>query len=89
MKNVLVTGGAGFIGSNLVRMLTEEYACNVTVLDNMLTGRRENIRCWDTGSKVEIVDGSVLDVDLLQNAFPLKPYILHLLRLSSAPDKYY
>ncbi|MFL2939826.1 MAG: NAD-dependent epimerase/dehydratase family protein [Candidatus Poseidoniales archaeon] len=41
-KNCLVTGGAGFIGSNLSRFLARNGA-NVTVLDDFSTGRRENV----------------------------------------------
>src|SRR5438105_376626 len=41
-RRVLVTGGAGFVGSNLVRRLLEQRA-TVTVLDDLFTGRRENL----------------------------------------------
>ena len=37
-KKVLVTGGAGFVGSNLVKKLIEQYHCEVTVLDDLFTG---------------------------------------------------
>ena len=41
--NVCVIGGAGFIGSHLVDYLIDERGCNVTVLDNLITGKTKNI----------------------------------------------
>jgi len=60
-KKVLVTGGAGFIGSNLVDALVNEGA-QVTVLDDLFTGRKENIRNFKA---IHFVDGSVTDYDLV------------------------
>jgi len=59
-RRVLVTGGAGFVGSNLVRRLVREGA-RVTVLDDLFTGRRENLPA--TG--LEFVLGSVCDAALV------------------------
>ena len=42
MKNILVTGGCGFIGSNLVDMLVQDRDHNVIVVDNLVTGKKEN-----------------------------------------------
>ena len=42
--NVCVIGGAGFIGSHLVDYLIDERGCNVTVLDNLITGKTKNIQ---------------------------------------------
>ena len=53
-RKVLVTGGAGFVGSALVRRLLREGA-RVTVLDDLFTGRRENL----PPSGLEFVEGSV------------------------------
>jgi len=62
-KKVLVTGGAGFVGSNLVEHLVEEGA-QVTVLDDLFTGRKENIGCLN---EIQFVEGSVTDYDLVAN----------------------
>lgn len=78
MKNVLVTGGAGFIGSNLVRMLVKDCSCSITVLDNMFTWRRENIQYWGIDNEVQIVNGSVLDMDLLANIMRGRDTVFHL-----------
>ena len=58
--NILVTGGAGFIGSHVVEELMKEN-CKVTVIDDLSGGFIENIP--DT---VEFVKGSILDVKLLE-----------------------
>ena len=60
-KKVLVTGGAGFIGSNLVRHLVESEDYEVTVLDNFFTGKEENISHFP----IEIIEGDVENYDLL------------------------
>jgi UDP-glucose 4-epimerase len=62
-KKVLVTGGAGFVGSNLVDKLVTEGA-SVTVLDDLFTGRRENI---DSIKEIRFVEGSVTDDKLVEN----------------------
>ena len=43
MQNILVTGGAGFIGSNLVNELLKENKNRIFVFDNLSTGRKENL----------------------------------------------
>ncbi|MGI6607118.1 MAG: NAD-dependent epimerase/dehydratase family protein [Peptococcia bacterium] len=78
MKQVLVTGGAGFIGSSLVRMLVIDYGCNVTVLDNMHTGRLENLQKMGIERQVEFLGGTVLDRNLLAKAMRGKDTVFHL-----------
>ncbi len=62
-KKVLVTGGAGFVGSNLVNQLVKEGA-KVTVLDDLFTGQKENLECLD---QIRFVDGTVTDFDLVNS----------------------
>ena len=73
-KKVLVTGGAGFIGSNLVDQLVEEGA-EVTVLDDLFTGRTENIRHFD---QIQFVKGSVTQFDLVSNLVEGKHFVFNL-----------
>src|SRR4029077_3443724 len=63
MTSVLVTGGAGFIGSNLVRALLER-GDNVRILDNFSTGSRVNL----AGIDVEIVEGELRSYERVHNA---------------------
>jgi len=83
-KNILVTGGAGFIGSTLVRELLKEKA-NVIVLDNFLIGDNSNLD--SVKDKIEIIKGDILDKNLkeifiknkIEFVFNLaaEPYIPH------------
>jgi UDP-glucose 4-epimerase len=71
-RSVLVTGGAGFVGSNLVRRLLREEAL-VTVLDDLFTGRRENL----PGSGFTFVEGSVCDPALVEHLVSSHEVIFH------------
>ncbi len=71
-RRVLVTGGAGFVGSNLVRRLLREGA-RVTVLDDLFTGRLENL----PESGFEFVHGSVCDAALVDKVVAEHPIIFH------------
>ena len=73
MKNkvVVVTGGVGFIGSNLVEELTKDN--EVIVIDDLSTGKRENI----DESKVEFVQGSITDLEHLKKVFEDVDYVFH------------
>jgi UDP-glucose 4-epimerase len=72
---VLVTGGAGFVGSNLVNLLVNEGA-NVTVLDDFYTGKVENLARVD--GKYHLVKGSVTDKELVHSLVFNSDFIFHL-----------
>ncbi len=80
MTKVLVTGGAGFIGSNVVRALLER-GDEVRVLDNFSTGRRENL----DGLGVEIVEGELRSYERVHNAVRGVETVFHLGALGSVP----
>jgi UDP-glucose 4-epimerase len=75
---VLVTGGAGFIGSHLVERLLLERGAEVTVLDDLSTGRRENLAEVDGHPRLTFVEGSVLDEALVQRLVDGTDAVYHL-----------
>jgi len=74
-KNVLVTGGAGFIGSELVRQLLEQHA-KVTVVDDLSSGRRENLEGL-TG-KLEFILQDIRDAEAMKGFVQRADIIFHL-----------
>jgi UDP-glucose 4-epimerase len=81
---VLVTGGAGFIGSNLCRRLTSgsvPSVAGVVVIDDLSTGYAANL----DGVDVEFIEGSILDADALDRASAGVDAIVHLAALGSVP----
>src|SRR5438477_6555102 len=78
--NVLVTGGAGFIGSNLVRALAAR-GDEVCVLDNFSTGSRDNL----SGLDVEVVEGELRSYERVHNAVRGVEAVFHLGALGSVP----
>ncbi|MFI7210093.1 NAD-dependent epimerase/dehydratase family protein [Micromonospora maritima] len=79
---LLVTGGAGFIGSNLTRAaLADPAVRDVRVLDDLSTGSAENL----SGLDVELVTGSILDPAALARAMSGRDAVVHLAALPSVP----
>src|SRR5690606_30720009 len=81
-RPVLVTGGAGFIGSHLVRGLVAVGA-DVRVIDDLSGGRVDNLR--DVESEIEFVEASILDTDALWEAVNGRDVIFHEAALASVP----
>ncbi len=82
MDKYLVTGGAGFIGSNIAEELVERgYA--VRIIDNFLTGKRENISSFL--DKIELVEGDIRDYDACSRALDGVDFVLHQAALPSVP----
>ncbi len=73
-KKILVTGGAGFVGSNLVRKLIEKYNAKVTVLDDLFTGDVGLLK----GLDYEFIHGSVEDAALVNESIQHKDIVFHL-----------
>jgi UDP-glucose 4-epimerase len=82
MEKFLVTGGAGFIGSNICRRLVSE-GCFVRVLDNLLTGRKSNLAGID--DKIEFIEADMGDSEVARLAMKDIDVILHQGALPSVP----
>ncbi|MBU4374415.1 MAG: NAD-dependent epimerase/dehydratase family protein [Euryarchaeota archaeon] len=75
-KVILVTGGAGCVGSNLSRKLAELNAKKVVILDDLSSAYEWNI---PKAKNIQFIKGSILDVEMLKRAFKEKPeYVFHL-----------
>ena len=79
--NVLVIGGAGFLGSHIVDQLTLTPAARIVVLDNFVRGTRENLRQAAAEPRVEVVEGSVTDLALLSRLMAGTDFVFHLAAL--------
>ena len=79
----IVTGGAGFIGSNLADTLSQNH--DVVIIDNLATGRRVNVEHLLDHPRVTFVEGSITDLDLLMEMFPGADGIFHQVAIPSVP----
>ncbi|SFD94947.1 NAD-dependent epimerase/dehydratase family protein [Blastococcus tunisiensis] len=83
MTRILITGGAGFIGSNLARLaLASPGVTGVVVLDDLSTGARENL----AGLDVEFHEGSITDPEALDRAVAGVDAVAHLAAMASVPQ---
>jgi nucleoside-diphosphate-sugar epimerase len=88
-KRILVTGGAGFIGSHIVEGLLERGA-SVRVLDNFSTGKSENLQAlgggrWKADRDFEVITGDIRDMDAVRKATAGVNAVLHQAALGSVP----
>jgi len=81
----LVTGGAGFIGSNLVAYLLQFGAKKVRVLDNFSNGYRENLTEFMSNPAFELVEGDIRDIATCKEAMLDIDYVSHQAALGSVP----
>src|ERR1700727_673545 len=77
MKRVCITGGAGFIGSSLLDRLSAA-GVEVAIVDNFATGRREFVAEALDRKGVSLIEGDVLDSDVLEKGFGACGWIFHL-----------
>ncbi|TNJ46457.1 SDR family oxidoreductase [Tamlana fucoidanivorans] len=83
-KRVLVTGGAGFIGSNLIEVLLA-HGIAVVCLDNFSTGKRENITPFLSDSNFTLIEGDIRHLEDCNQACKNVNYVLHQAALGSVP----
>ena len=84
-SNVLVTGGCGFIGSEVTKQLSE-IGANVTVIDNLSSGKKGYVEKF---SNVQVEEGDLGDQDLVKSLVKEKDYVINLAALPFIPDSYY
>lgn len=83
LERVLVTGGAGFIGSHSVDYLLQQ-GCQVTVLDNLYSGKLANLARHHPN--LEFIEGDILEFPLMQDLVKNCDAVLHLAAIASVPE---
>ena len=76
-KRVLVTGGAGFIGSHIVDLLCDEGCAEIVALDNMVRGRPENLDTRESRGPVRLVHGDIRDGKLMASLVKTADIVFH------------
>ena len=84
-KEVLITGGCGFIGSEIVKQLSL-IGANVTILDNLSSGKEKYIKKF---SNVKLIIGDLVDYDLVKDVVKNKEYIINTAALPFIPDSFH
>lgn len=83
-KRIVITGGAGFIGSNLCEAMIEQ-GNHVVCVDNFLTGHLENIQHLLASERFKLIEGDVRDIEVCQRACEGADIVLHQAALGSVP----
>ena len=78
MKKIIITGGAGFIGSTLVKALLENGAENILIIDDLSTGSESNISSVLNDERIEFINSRIEDVDNLDGLFSSYDFCYHL-----------
>lgn len=81
----LVTGGAGFIGSHIVKYLIENNAGLVVVLDNLSTGSMKNLSAFKDNSRFKFIDGDICNLETCKQSCKEIDFVLHQAALGSVP----
>ena len=82
-KKVVITGGCGFIGSNLAEELSKNN--EVIIIDDLSTGKITNIKDLLKKENVKFIEGSITDLNLLQDIFKDVDYVFHQAAIPSVP----
>ena len=78
MKKIIITGGAGFIGSTLVKALLEKGAESILIIDDLSTGSESNISSVLNDERIEFINSRIEDVDNLDNLLSSYDFCYHL-----------
>ena len=84
-KNVLLTGGCGFIGSEITKQLSE-LGSNTTIIDNFSSGKEEYVKNFPN---VKIVEGDLQNSQIVTDVVKNQDYVIHLAALPFIPDSYH
>ncbi|HLZ20552.1 MAG TPA: NAD-dependent epimerase/dehydratase family protein, partial [Ktedonobacterales bacterium] len=76
-SRVLITGGAGFIGSHIADLLIDERVHEIIAIDNLIRGNRENLAAAAARGQVTLVEGSIADRALVERCMRGVDYVFH------------
>ncbi len=82
---IAITGGAGFIGSNIAEELSKEKDNEIIIVDDLSTGKMTNLRKFDQSTNINFVRGSITDLNLLKVVFKGVDYVFHQAAIPSVP----
>lgn len=74
---VLVTGGAGFIGSHIVDLLLAQGCARVVIVDNMVRGRPANLASALASGRIDLIEGDIRDAELMRRLVPDSAVVFH------------
>jgi UDP-glucose 4-epimerase len=77
LERILITGGAGLVGSHIADLLVKQFNPEIVVFDNFSRGRRDNLRWALTHGRVEIVDGDIRDPGLVHEVMDGVDVVFH------------
>ena len=78
MKKIIITGGAGFIGSSLVQALLEKDVENLLIIDDLSTGSESNISSFLNDKRIEFINSKIEDIEKLDSLFSSYDFCYHL-----------
>ena len=78
MKKVIITGGAGFIGSNLVKKLLELNVEKLLIIDDLSTGNESNISLIVSDERVQFLNSKIEDIESINELFKDYDFCYHL-----------
>lgn len=76
-KRILITGGAGLIGSHIADQLVQKSVSEIVILDNFVRGRQENLAWASANGNVRVVEGDIRDIKLLHDLMPGIDVVFH------------
>tara|TARA_A100001011_G_C14314069_1_gene847063 strand:+ start:467 stop:1432 length:966 start_codon:yes stop_codon:yes gene_type:complete len=78
MKKIIITGGAGFIGSSLVQALLKKDVENLLIIDDLSTGSESNISSFLNDKRIEFINSKIEDIEKLDSLFSSYDFCYHL-----------
>jgi UDP-glucose 4-epimerase len=83
-ERILITGGAGLIGSHVADLLVRQYNPEIVILDNFSRGRRDNLRWSSTHGRVEVVEEDIRHADTVYELMTGVDVVFHLVGLNAS-----